>query len=110
MCIYFDKSHIFHKFASSLMLCAKVQIKNQLTVSLTKFIIMVTSIEPDVNPMGRYTVGETSEKLGIHRHTLRSYVRAGYIRPIFKRNPVYVNKPRIRFLGSEILRFWRAFV
>lgn len=71
---------------------------------------MVTSIEPQVNANGRYTVKETSALLCIDRHTLSAYVKAGYIRPIFKRKPIQMNKPRIRFLGSEITRFWRAFV
>ena len=71
---------------------------------------MITSIEPAVIPDGRYTVKETSELLGIDRHTLRRYVKAGHIRPMFKRTPVCMNQPRIRFLGSEIRRFWRSFV
>jgi predicted site-specific integrase-resolvase len=71
---------------------------------------MITSIEPQLNANGRYTVKETSALLGIDRHTLSRYVKAGYIRPIFKRKPIQMNKPRIRFLGSEITRFWRAFV
>lgn len=71
---------------------------------------MVTSVEPVVDSAGRYTVKETSMLLGIDRHTLASYVKAGYIRPILKRRPVQMNKPRIRFLGSEIVRFWRSFV
>lgn len=71
---------------------------------------MVTSVEPTVRESGRYTIKETCDLLGIHRHTLRCYVRAGYIRPIFKRKVVYCNSQRERFLGSEILRFWRSFV
>jgi predicted site-specific integrase-resolvase len=71
---------------------------------------MITSVEPVVNDAGRYTVKETSELLGIDRHTWSAYVKAGYIRPMFKRRPIQMNKPRIRFLGSEIVRFWRAFV
>ena len=71
---------------------------------------MVTSEEPRVCATGRYTVKETSELLGIHRNTLRRYVKAGYIRPAYKRGRIVVNQPRIRFLGSEIVKFWRAFV
>ena len=71
---------------------------------------MVTSVEPVVNQAGRYTIKETSELLGIHRHTLRSYVKAGLIRPVFKKNVKAMNVPRQRFLGSEIIRFWRSFV
>ncbi len=71
---------------------------------------MVTSIEPQVNLGGRYTINETCQLLGIHRHTLRAYTKAGFIHPIFKRKPTSMNTPRIRYLGSEIIRFWRSFV
>lgn len=71
---------------------------------------MITSIEPKVCLSGRYSVKETCELLSIHRHTLESYMRAGLIRPMMKRVPVRYSKPRYRFLGSEILRFWRTFV
>lgn len=49
---------------------------------------MITSIEPQLNANGRYTVKETSALLGIDRHTLSRYVKAGYIHPIFKRKPI----------------------
>lgn len=71
---------------------------------------MITSFEPEVKPNGRYTINETCSLLGIHRHTLRGYVKAGYISPMFKKRPIYVSQTRMRFLGSEILRFWRSFV
>lgn len=71
---------------------------------------MVTSKEPVVDKNGRYSIRETSEILTIHRHTLRAYVKAGYIHPIMKRATIYPNQTRMRFLGSEILRFWRSFV
>lgn len=70
---------------------------------------MLTSVEPVVNQAGRYTIKETSELLGIDRHTLRAYVKAGWIHPIFKKRPKAMNVPRQRFLGSEITRFWRSF-
>lgn len=69
---------------------------------------MLTSVEPSLDLRGRYSIKETCSFLGIHRHTLRAYVKAGYIHPLFN---LGVNGfPRQRFLGSEILRFWKAFV
>lgn len=64
---------------------------------------MITSIEPSVNPTARYTINETCSILGIHRNTLRAYVNAGYIRTTAKVHGQ-------RFKGTEILRFWKAFV
>ena len=68
--------------------------------------IMVTSIEPKLNPAGKYTISETCGFLGIHRNTLRAYVKAGMIRPVPKKQNVLQQ----RFRGLEILRFWNAFV
>ncbi len=64
---------------------------------------MVTSIEPILNPNGRYSIKETCELLGIHRNTLRSYVKAGYIKCVIKTHG-------IRFRGFDILKFWNSFV
>lgn len=64
---------------------------------------MITSIEPDVRPMGRYSVNETCALLGIHRITLRKYTALGYITPL-------ANKPGIRsvrYPGREISRCWK---
>lgn len=63
---------------------------------------MVTSTMPNVIPTSRYTIKETCAILGVHRNTLRAYVRAGYIRCSVKQNGK-------RFTGTEILRFWNAF-
>ena len=71
---------------------------------------MVTSVEPKVDLSGRYSINETCQALGIHRHTLRAYVKAGLIRPYYNRNVKEKVFPRTRFLGSEILRFWRSYV
>lgn len=35
---------------------------------------------PNVNPTSRYSVRQTCEMLGIHRHTLANYVKSGFIR------------------------------
>lgn len=74
---------------------------------------MVTSEEPKVIPTARYNINETAALLGIHRHTLRSYVKAGFIHPYMpKSRPRELQRlvPRMRFLGSEISRFWIQWV
>lgn len=63
----------------------------------------MTAIEPQVSLTGRYSIGEASAILGINRGTLRRYTDAGYIKCGFRR----VSARRF-YLGSEILRFWRA--
>lgn len=64
---------------------------------------MITSEQPNVKPASKYTITETCNLLGIHRNTLRSYVKAGYI----KVNDKIQSQ---RFKGSEILRFWNTYV
>lgn len=64
---------------------------------------MMTSIEPKVEASGRYTVGQASEALGIHRNTLRNYTEQGLIKCGFRKQTA-----RKFYLGSEILKFWRA--
>lgn len=64
---------------------------------------MITSIEPNVAPTGRYTIAETCAFLGIHRHTLRKYTLEGFIRCGYRRAS---SRPFYR--GSDILSFWRA--
>jgi DNA-binding transcriptional MerR regulator len=61
------------------------------------------SIEPHVEPAARYSIRETCELLEIHRHTLRAYTVQGFIRCGFRRAT-----QRKFYLGSEILRLWRA--
>ncbi|MBR0493699.1 MAG: helix-turn-helix domain-containing protein [Bacteroidales bacterium] len=61
------------------------------------------SSEPYVVMNSRYSIDETSRLLGIHRHTLRKYTNRGLIKCGFRR----VNGRKF-YLGSEILRFWRA--
>ena len=63
---------------------------------------MVT-IEPKINMAGRYTIEETCKLLGIHRHTLRRYTVKGKIHCGVRRSTM-----RKFYLGSEILRFWKA--
>ena len=64
---------------------------------------MITAIEPNVSAAGRYSVTETSAVLGIHRNSLRKYTEQGLIKCGFRRTTA-----RKFYLGSEILRFWRA--
>ncbi len=64
---------------------------------------MVTALEPQVAPTGRYTVGQTCKHLGIHRNTLRKYTDAGYIKCSFRRETA-----RKIYTGQEILRFWKS--
>lgn len=63
----------------------------------------MTALEPEVSLTGRYSIGEASKILGINRSTLRRYTNAGYIKCGFRRESA-----RRFYLGSEILRFWRA--
>lgn len=64
---------------------------------------MITPTEPNVNVTGRYSVTETSAALGIHRNSLRKYTELGLIKCGFRRHTA-----RKFYLGSEILKFWRA--
>lgn len=64
---------------------------------------MITAIEPTVNGAGRYSVTETCSLLGIHRNTLSGYTNSGDIKCGYRRN-----NGRKFYLGSEILKFWRA--
>lgn len=64
---------------------------------------MITTIEPKVEAAGRYSVAQASEALGIHRNTLRNYTEQGLIKCGFRKQTA-----RKFYLGSEILKFWRA--
>lgn len=63
----------------------------------------MVNIQPDVRPAGRYTVKETSEKLGIHRNTLLNYTNTGLIRCSFGKRTM-----RKYYTGHEIIRFWNT--
>lgn len=64
---------------------------------------MITSIEPKVAETGRYSVTETAAALGIHRNSLRNYTEQGHIKCGYRRQT-----GRKFYLGSDILKFWRA--
>ena len=59
--------------------------------------------EPKINLAGRYSIEETCALLGVHRHTLRRHTAKGTIRCGIRRST-----SRKFYLGSEILRFWKA--
>lgn len=63
----------------------------------------MVSLEPHVNMSARYSIDETCKLLGVHRHTLRIYTNDGKIRCGIRRGTA-----RKFYLGSEIIRFWRA--
>ena len=64
---------------------------------------MITAEEPNVKATGRYTTTQTCELLSIHRNSLCKYTKMGLIKCGFRRATA-----RKFYLGSEILRFWRA--
>lgn len=64
----------------------------------------MTATEPNVALTGRYPIGEAAELLGVHRNTLRRWADAGEIKCGNRR----VGRMSKFFLGSELLRFWRA--
>lgn len=74
----------------------------------------MVSLQPEVNPTGRYSIKETCEYLGIHRDTLRDYTEKHYIKCSFRklsscvRNDRRNTTPRKFYLGAEIIRFWRS--
>lgn len=63
----------------------------------------ITSIEPKVDRMARYTPTEAAQLLGIHRDTLLKYTRQGWIRA-----GQHKVTGRRFYLGAEIVRFWKA--
>lgn len=63
----------------------------------------MTAIEPQVNPMGRYSITETAKALCIDRATLRKYTKLGAIKVGIRK---YTNKQF--YTGRDILSFWRA--
>lgn len=59
--------------------------------------------EPDVSATGRYSIGEAAKLLGLCRDTLRKHSDAGLIK-----YGIHRSNMRKFYLGSEILRYWRA--
>ena len=63
----------------------------------------MTAIEPNINATGRYSIGEASALLGMHRNTLRKYTEQGHIKCGYRKATA-----RKFYLGSELLRLWRT--
>lgn len=63
----------------------------------------MTSIEPNVNPLGRYTIKETCQALGICRETLRKYTESGYISVNHRKTNM-----RPYYLGRAIIKCWQS--
>lgn len=63
----------------------------------------MTYQEPDVLPMGRYSIKETCNALGISRETLRKYTNIGLIKCNFRRGTL-----KKFYNGRDILTFWRT--
>ena len=63
----------------------------------------MTPIEPKVSLQARYDVPQTLRLLKTSRPTLMKYARMGYIKYGLHRT-----NGRKFFLGSEIIRCWRA--
>ena len=61
------------------------------------------AIEPNINATGRYSIGEASALLGMHRNTLRKYTEQGYIKCGYRRT-----NARKFYLGVELIRLWRT--
>ena len=62
----------------------------------------MTNVEPNVSDAGRYTMTETCKGMGLHRHTLRSWLQVGKIKVKFRR----IDNRKV-FEGSEIKKVWR---
>ena len=61
----------------------------------------MVSERPKVEPTGRYSIGQASALLGVHRNTLGRWTRSGLIRCGLRKNNY-----RKYYTGVEILRFW----
>lgn len=64
---------------------------------------MMTAIQPDIAPRGRYGASAAAALLGIHRNTLYKYARAGLIS---KHEGRY---GRSYYLGADLIKLWRVF-
>lgn len=73
---------------------------------LTKIVkITMVQQEPKVIPTARYELRDASRALGIHKSTLLNWTKQGLIRAGVRK----VNGRKC-WLGSELLRCWRATV
>ena len=67
---------------------------------------MITALEPNVSPNGRYSTMETCRAHGIHRDTLRTYTET---KKLIKCGMRKFGNHYVKFyLGSEMFRFREA--
>lgn len=64
---------------------------------------MITATIPEVAESGRYSVSQTAEALEISRKTLWAHTGAGLIKHGTRKS-----NGRKFYLGSEILKYWKA--
>lgn len=64
---------------------------------------MLTGIAPHADRNKRYSLKEASALLGIHRNTLRRYIKEGRISFILAQGHAFI-------YGSEINTFWNTFI
>lgn len=57
--------------------------------------------QPQLNKDGRYSIAETCQFLGIHRHTLKAWTEKGIIKSIRRRS-----NGRPAYKGIDILSCW----
>jgi excisionase family DNA binding protein len=62
---------------------------------------MLTGIAPHADRNRRYTLKETASLLGIHRNTLRRYIKEGRIDIVLAAGHAYVS-------GADINQFWNT--
>lgn len=62
----------------------------------------MTRTQPDVNPSGRYTTAEAARLLGVDRHTIMRWRRAGELRARG------TNVGRTYFMGIDIIAAFRT--
>ena len=65
---------------------------------------MITAIRPQVNPLGRYSVTETSRMLGICTNSLRKYTEQGLLKFGIRKAT-----GRKFYVGKEIIKFWEYY-
>ena len=61
--------------------------------------------QPQVNKDARYSINETCNFLGIHRHTLRAWTQLGLIKSITRKS-----NGRPAYRGADILACWGAVI
>jgi DNA-binding transcriptional MerR regulator len=61
----------------------------------------MNAIQPQVNKDARYSISETCNFLGIHRHTLRAWTEMGKIKSITRKS-----NGRTAYKGIDILSCW----